>query len=493
MKKMISHWLWKGFLSCLLYTVFCLLPTVVKAQISFEKTYGSSYDEVGYSVEQTSDGGYIVAGYTDPSGLGLTDIYLIKTDSLGDTLWTRTYDESNYDRAQSVIETSDGGYILAGSKSGVGLQNVYVIKTDSFGNTLWVRDYGGSSGDGAESVRETRDGGYIIAGFTLSYGAGSSDIYLIRMDSTGDTLWTKTYGGSNQEGGTSVQETVDGGFIIAGATNSFGAGNLDLYLVRTDSLGVTLWSKTYGGVWNDYGSSIQETQDGGYVIVGTTVSFGIGNGDVYVVRTDSQGDSLWTKTYGGLGVDGGRSIQQTSDGGYILTGSTEFWGAIDLYLVKTDSFGDTLWTRTFGDTARENGFSVQQTSDGGFIIAGYTESFGAGGDDVYLIKTAGDGTVGIEEELKKNKVNYSKIILFQNQPNPFQRWTVIGYSLPETGSVTLKIYDINGRLVETLVNEPKEPGLYDVRWEGINRANGIYYYRLSINNLTATKKMILLK
>jgi hypothetical protein len=457
------------------------LPLSSISQISFERTYGGPGEDQGISVQQTSDGGYIMVGH---KGLSAGGMYMVKTDSLGDTVWTRTSGNIN-DALKSVRQTSDGGYITVGGTNA----NVLILKTDSLGNTLWTREYGGPTFDGGICIQMTSDGGYIIVGGTSSSGG---DVYLLKTDSLGDTLWTRTYGGADNEGGVSVQQTSDSGYIIAG-TRSIGPGMADIYVIKTDSLGDTLWTKIFGGIWQEEGRSVQKTADGGYIIAGTTRSFGASNGDVYVVKTDSLGDTLWTKMYGGLGVDNGRSIQQTSDGGYIITGSTEFWGAIDLYLVKTNSFGDTLWTKTFGDTAREVGRSVQQTSDGGYIIVGSTESFGAGGEDVYLIKAAGDGTVGIDEEFTKSKVNYSKITLLQNLPNPFQRWTVIGYSLPETRTVTLKIYDINGRLVETLVNDQKEPGFYEVQWDGKNQANGIYFYRLSNNKFSATKKMILLK
>jgi hypothetical protein len=473
----------------LLILISYFLPSSSLAQISFEKTYGGTDNDQGHSVQQTSDGGYIVAGHRELFGAG---IYLVKTDSLGDTLWTKAYGRSVNDVARGIQLTSDGGYIIVGS-TGVTFLNIYLAKADSLGDSIWTRNYGGPSLDAGHSVYETSDGGYIMTGWTSSFGAGSGDVYLVKTDSSGDTLWTRTYGGTSADVGLSVQQTPDGGYIISGYTESSGAGSDDIYLIKTDSIGDTLWTRTYGGIWDEWGKSVQQTSDGGYIVAGNSVSFGMGNGDVYVVKTNSMGDTLWARTYGRAGIDHGESIQQTSDGGYIIAGGTEWLGNTDVFLIKTDSIGDTIWTSTFGDTSVDVGRSVQQTTDGGYIIAGLTSSFGAGGEDVYLIKTAGDGTVGIDEEFTKSKVNYTKITLLQNLPNPFQRWTVIGYSLPESRTVTLKIYDINGRLVETLVNDQKEPGFYEVQWDGNNHANGIYFYRLTNSNLTATKKMILLK
>ncbi len=342
------------------------------------------------------------------------DVYLIKTDAGGDTLWTRTYGGSDADGGYSVQQTSDGGYIIAGAtySFGAGDYDVYLIKTDASGDTLWERTYGGTDYDIGFSVQQTSDGGYIIAGATSPFSAGTQDVYLIKTDASGDTLWTRTYGGPGDDMGVSVQQTSDGGYIIAGTTNSFGAGEGDVYLIKTDASGDTLWTRTYGGTAYDAAFSVQQTSDGGYIITGQTFSFGAGffQDDVYLIKTDASGDTLWTKTYGGKSSDSGSSVQQTSDGGYIIAGMTEhFIAAIlqlirgdvdfdvtnyDVYLIKTDAGGDALWTRTYGGTILDEGVSVQQTSDGGYIIAGSTNSFGAGGDDFYLIKTDAEGGVG---------------------------------------------------------------------------------------------------
>jgi len=367
------------------------------------RTYGGSDYDGGHSVQQTSDGGYIIAAYTQSFGAGLSDVYLVKTDSSGDTLWTRTYGGSASDQGYSVQQTTDSGYIIAGytRSFGAGYEDVYLVKTDSYGDTLWTRSYGGSGDDQGYSVQQTSDGGYIIAGYTSSFGAGYRDFYLLKTDSSGDTLWTRTYGGSYTDVGHSVQQTSDGGYIIAGETTSFGAGSYDVYLVRTDSDGDTLWTRTYGGTDPDYGYSVQQTSDGGYVAAGMTESFGAGESDVYLVKTDSSGDSLWTGTYGGGAYDyeEGYSVQETSDGGYIIAGVA--WSAgvgYDVYLVRTESSGESLWSRTYGGSNDDYGWSVQETSDGGYIVAGYTESFGAGYADVYLVKTAG-GVAMVCEQL----------------------------------------------------------------------------------------------
>jgi hypothetical protein len=380
---------------CRLATVSCLLATVSQAQISFEKTYGGTSDDRGRSVQQTvPDGGYIITGWTWSFGAGDRDVYLIKTDSLGDTLWTRTYGGTSDDRGSSVRQTiPDGGYIIVGETHSFDIRfgDLYLIKTDPSGNTLWTKTYGGINPDAGRSIQQTvPDGGYIIAGWTASFGAGNTDVYLIKTDSLGDTLWTRTYGDTAWDVGVSVQQTTDGGYIITGSTMSFGADLIDFYVIKTDSLGDTLWTRIYGGIASDEGHSVQETQDGGYIITGTTGSFGPGVPNVYLLKMDFWGDTLWTRTHGGLYLDYGYSVQQTvPDGGYIIAGDK--WSLVadsaDVCLIKTDSLGDTLWTKTYGSFAVDVGRYVQQTQDGGYIIVGYTRSFGAGEFDVYLIKT----------------------------------------------------------------------------------------------------------
>lgn len=471
-----------------LWVLFFIAVTTF-AQVTFERTYGGTDEDLGYSVLQTLDGGYIIAGVTNSFGIG-NEVYLIKTNASGDTLWTRTLGGGGNHFGYSVQETSDGGYIIAGETNVS--DDVYLVKTNASGDTLWTRTYGGGNSAEGHSVQETSDGGYIIAGDV------SDEVYLIKTNASGDTLWTQTYGGGNPEEGHSVQQTTDGGFIITGLTCSFGAGGCDVYLIKTDSLGDTLWTKTYGGTSFDGGTSVQQTSDGGFIITGTTFSFGAGDLDVYLIKTNFSGDTLWTRTYGGASDDWGSSVQQTSDGGYSIAGWTLSFGAgvYDVYLIKTDSIGDTLWTRTYGGTSFDRGYSVQQTMDGGFIITGRTFSFGAGLLDVYLIKTDGNGLVGIEEEDLNFRIPSLRIKLYQNQPNPFASalgGTVIGYSLPKSSPITLKIYDLTGRLVKTLVDKRHDPGVYQIQWDGKDQISGIYFYRLSTDDNTLTKKMILLR
>jgi len=374
----------------LLLILLCL-PIIGFGQ-GWEQTFGGTNQDFGTSGQQTSDGGYIITGRTYSFGNGVYDVYLIKTDGNGNELWTKTFGGIANDVGFSVQQTSDGGYIITGHTTsfGNGAEDVYLIKTDGNGNELWTKTFGGILIDEGVLVQQTNDGGYIITGHTTSFGNGLSDVYLIKTDVNGDSLWTKTFGSTTNDFGLSVQQTSDGGYIITGTFEFY-----DVYLIKTDSNGNELWTKTFGGVDNDIGFSVQQTSDGGYIISGRTFSFGNGLSDVYIIKTDGNGNELWTKTFGGSGNDEGAKIQQTSDGGYILTGYTEaFQFAFqDVYLIKTDGNGDSLWTKKFGGTFNDVGVSVQQTSDGGYIIFGWSGSFGNGAEDVYLIKTDGNGNV----------------------------------------------------------------------------------------------------
>jgi hypothetical protein len=361
------------------------------------RTFGGVYHDEGNSVRMTQDGGYVVAGNTDPNGDGWDDFCLIKVAASGDTVWTRTYGGASEDVGKAVWETWDGGYIVGGYtySYGAGLYDCWLVKTNADGDTAWTRAFGGYDYDRGYCVEQTRDDGYIFVGVTFTYGAGEADVWLAKLDAVGNMVWSKTFGGTDGDIGNSVQQTSDGGYVIAATTWSRGAGGADAWLLKVDSGGNLVWDKTLGGRCYDCINSVQQTQDGGYIAVGRTDSYGAGDADVWLVRTDSSGETVWTKAFGGTGLDIGNSVQQTRDGGYVVAGYTLSFGAgdADAWLIKTDAVGETAWTRTFGGTSGDEGNSVLQTIDGGYVVAGYTHSYGAGASDVWLIKTDADGRV----------------------------------------------------------------------------------------------------
>lgn len=370
--------------------------------IQWQKTFGGSNPDEGRSVQQTSDGGYIITGFTSSFGPTDPNVYLIKTDPNGDIRWQKTFGGSGRDQGGSVQQTTDGGYIISGltQSNGAGNWDVYLIKTDPNGNLQWQKTFGEADSDEyGSSVQQTTDGGYIIAGYTTSYGTGDTDVYLVKTDPNGDSKWQNTFGWINSEYGFSVQQTFDGGYVVAGYIWFSGGGVWDVYLIKTDPNGYLKWAKTFGGSGGDSGNSVQQTSDGGYVIVGYTNSFGAGYFDVYLVKTDPNGNSQWQKTFGGSDYDMGYSVQQTSDGGYIVAGyagAVDSYRGGDFYIIKTDPDGNSAWQKTVGGGNREVGYSAQQTEDGGYVIAGYTDSYGAGYADVYLIKLCSDGTLSAD-------------------------------------------------------------------------------------------------
>ncbi len=308
-----------------------------------------------------------------------------------DTSFIYTYGGLSYDQGRSVQQTSDGGYILAGSTGSFGLGNsdMYLVKVDSSGNYLWSRSYGGSFTDVGMHVEQTPDKGYIFLGYTDSYGAGGYDIYLVKTDSIGDTLWTKTYGGLNWEIGHELVQTFDGGFAIIGETFSYGAGGSDVYLIKTDISGDSLWTKTYGGLADDFGRSIKETLDSGFIIAGGTESYDLGKGDAYLIKTDSTGDTSWTHVYGGAEMDFAASVIQTLDSNYAFTGTTKSYnvGNKDIYFVIVNDTGAVLFDHYHGGLADDDeGYQLVQQNPNRYLLLGYTKSFGAGEKDFYLFR-----------------------------------------------------------------------------------------------------------
>ena len=365
------------------YSLEIIFTTTTLPGAEWDKIFGGLSDDEACSVKQTSDGGYIVVGQTYSYDIGSGDVWLIKTDSEGNLQWDKTFGGAKADYGDAVQQTLDGGYIIVGStfSYGAGETDVWLIKTDSNGNQQWDRTFGGEGYEWGSSVQQTLDGGYIIAGENGLNG----DVWLIKVDSEGNRQWDKT---SVRGWGSSVQQTLDGGYIITGWTPSE-----DGLLIKVDSEGNEEWNKKFGESGDDRGISVEQTSDGGYIVVGLVgKTYNIGSGDIWLIKTDSSGNQQWDKTFGGAEADYGNAVQQTLDGGYIIVGFTSSYGAgeTDVWLIKIDSSGNQQWDKTFGGAEADYGNAVQQTLDGGYIIAGSVSSNGAGMGDVWLIKVAGE-------------------------------------------------------------------------------------------------------
>ena len=345
------------------------------AEVTWERVYGGTDWDAGHSVQQTEDGGFIVAGvagYKQGQPCCSGDGWLIKTDASGNEEWNKLFGGTAWDVFYSVQQTDDRGFIAVGltMSFGAGAYDIYLVKTDVDGNQLWSKTFGGTSWDNGWSVQQTADGGFVVLGETRSSGAGLIDTWLIKTDALGNKEWSKTFGGYEDDRCWLVQQTADGGFIMAGETRSFGAGNWDGGLVKTDVDGLEEWSRTFGGTDWDNLRSVQQTTDGGFIVAGDTWSSGAGLGDAWLIKTDALGNEELSKTFGGTDWDIAWSVQQTTDGGFIIAGGSSGpdWG--DGWLIKTDASGNEEWNKFFGGTAWDYFRSVQQTTDGGFIVAG---------------------------------------------------------------------------------------------------------------------------
>ena len=472
---------------------FCSLRS--EAYSGWMQLYGFDWNSFS-SVQLTKDGGYIAGGSTNCTGDWSGDPFLVKVNSVGNTLWEKTFIDTfiHYyaNKISCVIETSDSNYIVVGFIGSY----AWVAKITPLQNTLWSKVF---ARDTIESyffsVVETDDKNYLIGGL-----AGSShdryDAWLVKMSSDGDTLWTKKFGQTGiDENIFNISKTMDGNYVLAGATQEFSPPYYCyVWLYKVNSSGDSIWRKDYkDSLYYREICSVIPTVNGGYLFTGRITPNGEGqNTKGWFVKTGATGEIIWTKTLGDSFSNMFCSARQTYDKGYILTGHTYSYGAgyADIWLVKTDSLGDTTWMRTFGDsTTCEGANDVQLTTDGGYILCGdYWERCAV------LIKTDSLGNVAVEES-SSPKSNPPSTTLRVNQ-NPFSQSTLISYSVPPNNYYTntlLTIYDLSGRCAKTLINEQKPAGSYSITLSANDLKTGVYFVKLKTGNYNITKKLILMK
>ncbi len=353
----------------------------------WSKTLGGAGDDRGLSLCEVGDNGYILVGYTCSKGAGKRDLWMVKTDADGKQDWEKTFGGPGDDLGWSVLEIDDG-YVIAGTTEmpGSGNKDVWLIKTDLDGDEGWSKTFGGPDDDWGVSLIEASGGGYVVVGVTESYGSGGMDGWVIKTDIDGNKDWDKAFGATRDDQVTDVLKTRDGGYIIVGTTESYGSGGQDLWLIKIDPDGETVWDKTFGKGDDEAGCSVLETEDG-YIVTGFTESRGSGSRDLWLIETDIDGGQRWDKTFGGADDDGGWSIQKTTDG-YIIAGYTGSKGAgdQDAWLIKVDQNGEAVWDKTFGGPGFDLARSFQETKDGGYVLIGWTEPSGSGGQDLWLMK-----------------------------------------------------------------------------------------------------------
>ncbi|MCK5120313.1 MAG: T9SS type A sorting domain-containing protein [Candidatus Latescibacteria bacterium] len=424
------------------------IPAPSPGTAVWTRSFGGNGHDAATSVQQTLDGGYVVAGWTESYGAGEADGWLIKTDANGGKQWSRTFagksDGLYSDRLYSVQQTSDGGYILAGTTGSVWCKDAWLIKTDGEGVKQWERHFGWINwADHAYCVQQTSDGGYIV--FGQYSGGGSRDVvpgaWLIKTGANGNTEWDRIFNERN-----------------------------------------------YRAYWG------QQTSDGGYVLATS------GGGDGWLIKTDGEGVKQWERTLGGSDSDELYSVQQTSDGGDIVVGYTKSYSASDnrdVWLIKMDAEGRTDWHYTFGGEYDDEATCVRQTSDGGYVLCGTTESYGSGGKDAWLIYCNYNPSPVPEDTFVVPPLPAS-FYLAQSYPNPFNPLTNIHYQLSQKRTVRLQVYNVCGQLLRTLVDGEKPAGVYTVQWDGRDDlgetvASGIYLYRMQAGSFRQTRKMALIR
>ncbi|MES2678604.1 MAG: T9SS type A sorting domain-containing protein [Bacteroidota bacterium] len=512
------------------FTGFSQVPA-----IKWQKSFGGPGIDKCNAIQQTADGGFIIAGETSSTNGDITvnnganDYWVAKIDSLGLLVWQKSLGGSGDDRANAVIQAADGGYLVAGtSNSGVsgdvttpkGQYDVWIVKLTSTGTVSWQKSFGGTAVDEAYAVQQTSDGGYIIAGdsrsnnYDLTLNNGISDFWVIKIDGLGAIQWQKALGGSGIDIAFAVQQTSDGGYVVSGSTNSNNVdvtgnnGGVDIWVVKLSSTGSIQWQKCLGGTGSDVSAAIKQTSDGGYIVGGKTdsnngnVSGNNGAENAWVVKLTSTGTISWQKCYGGTGFDGCNSIQQTSDGGYIFTGPVSSntndvsgnHGSYDYWVVKINASGTLTWQKCLGGSASDTGTGIQQTSDNGYVVCGRSTSSNGditapkGLDDYWVVRFVGVSTPTLPGGNGINEAGYENN-LFSIYPNPGKGIFTIANKNQSSQSYQLVISDALGKTVY----ENKNVQVNAVIDISNIASKGIYFLSISNNNkeMTEVKKLVI--
>jgi hypothetical protein len=469
-----------------------ILFSPLSAQIKFQRTYGGSGQDEGRCVKQTWDGGYIIAGSTSSFGAGATDVYLLKVDSLGNVQWQKTFGGNNIDRGYSLDITSDSGFVICGytNSFGFGGYDAYLIRTDQNGDTLWTKTYGGTDWDFGYSVKQTSDGGFVIAGGTYSFGNGDEDYYIVKANQSGDVVWEKSYGYSLADEANEIIETSDSFFLVIGSSVNQNDLFQDVYMLKLLPDGDTVWTKKYGGAGNDFGKSIKETLNNEYIIAGYSNSTTAGDYNEMTIRTDTSGNVIWTRDLGGPSNEIVNYITTCYDGWFASCGRFDGsgGGGFDMRFEKLQPDGWVSLSPTFGDLAYDEAFHVEQTLDNGFIIVGLTQSFVNFQDRIFLVKL--DSTIQTNPTV--TNVALSVNAVQEKNKNCVaikESWDNTDFLITQTiSNSVLKIFDSQGRCLRIFYNV----GGSEIEISGL--ASGIYYYSLTAKNeLTCSGKFAIIK
>jgi hypothetical protein len=468
--------------------VFLLLSFIINAQVPpdtvWTELYGGNDLEEAYALEPTMDGGFIIAANTRSFGAGVWDAWLIKTDAQGNQEWAKTYGGTGIDHAYDVKQTEDGGYIAAGrtDQDGSSFSKVWLVRTDGTGNLLWTQAFGeNDKAELANSLEITNDGDFIIAGVkeVEPYDEPHEQFWLIKMDADGNMIWNQTYGGPDYDGAFSVRQTSDSGFIIIGTTEMQGSME-DIRLIKTNLNGALEWEKTYGGFLNDAGLDVIQTQDDGYLLTGKFQNTLSVPSEMWVIKTDADGNQMWDNVFGGLSGSMGYALTDDPESGYLLAGMTSLPGTGDSegWLVKINGDGDEVWTKTIGTSDMDRFRDITITAQGDIILTGDAGTFG--NTDAWLVKVG--SVLGISE----NKTNGYKLNI---SPNPVLNRFNVNFSLPEQTSVSLKLYNLRGKIIRSLY-KGVEQGEKLISLPAGNLSEGVYIVCLEADGIIVTSKRI---
>ena len=376
----------KIYLFILLFSIF-FIPRVFSQNI-FQLSFGGLLNEYTKCVIPLSNGGYLICGYTTGFDASNYDIFLAKTDVGGNLLWFKRYGHSNLDVAYNVIETYDGGFAMAGTllSGPLGSDDIVLIKTDSSGTIEWQKAYGSFANDQGYDIRQTPQGDYLIAGFTTNTIGANYEAYVLKISSVGNVIWSEIFGGANNEGVYTIDFAANGNYVFGGKSEMNSNGQADYLLTEMDTVGNIIWMKNYGGAGYEVAMQIRRTLDNGYILSGYSDSY-ISNlsYDLLAVKTDSSGNLIWAKDYHQTGVQYSGGVQQTEDGNFYFTGCTYVNGTYDVFLLKTDSAGNTDWANTYqhGSTLPYNVFNIHESNHQYLCFGGYTTT--SSNDDDALV------------------------------------------------------------------------------------------------------------
>ena len=484
------------------FVLTCAIAAYAAAPDSlWMRAYGDSLNQECRCITQTSDGGYVLTGYTGISIPGIpiqTDVYVVRLDSDGDTLWTNHYGGLGNDVGYAIRQTSDGGFIVAGYYTYVDdpiNRDVYLVRLDSLGTVQWEKRYGYAGSDEAADVQvHVGDGGFLVAGYTQTPGPFDADVYLLRTDSNGDTLMTRQYDFTINDRALSICETVNA-YVVCGYVQP--GSQYDVLLLKTDSHLDSIWTKTYGGPNNEVSYSLKLTPDLGFIVAGRRELPDLGVNNAWALRTDASGDTLWTVTMLDSVYNSFLSVDVTSDSGYVFAGMHRSVPLADrdCYVVKLAESGAVEWKTDYGTSTEDVALSIEQVEGGDYILAGHTGLSGSGNTDALVVRTGGLSGVGARDP---DIGDHGWVSALRVHPNPSAGSAAVTFNLAVEDFISVAAYDVSGRQVANLFTGELSAGRQALEWDGRDSGGlavppGVYFLRVTGGGGGSAGKLVLLR